>query len=386
MYKVSEEHEMLRELVKMLVRNELMPLEKNILDRFAAGQPAALSDEENLKLFKQCKELGLWALDVPEEAGGANLPAVALVGVNEELGYTAVPFTFPPDSPNLHMMLATVNPEQRKKYLEPYAAGETISAIAISEPGAGGDPAGMKTKGVKDGTDWVINGRKIWISRIAKADFTIVMAVTDSNLGARGGITAFLVDKGTPGLVVARAIPMLAGQRTYEVVFEDCRVPETQILGRIGAGFAPMQLRLTVRRLQMGAWCVGMTQRALDMLVEHANQRVTFGQRLADRQAIQWWIAEAAIKIHACRLMVYDAAAKSDAGKDVRTEASMVKLYGTEMATETIDHAMQTFGAMGVAKELPLQLMAQKVRTMRVYEGPSEVHRMVIARRILGGR
>ena len=120
------------------------------------------------------------------------------------------------------------------------------------------------------------------------------------------------------------------------------------------------------------------------MMVEHTKQRVTFGQRLADRQAIQWWIADAAMKIHACRLMVYDAAAKADAGKDVRTEASMVKLYGTEMATEIVDHAMQSFGAMGVAKELPLQLMAQKVRTMRVYEGPSEVHRMAIARRIIG--
>ena len=173
---------------------------------------------------------------MPEEAGGANLPAVALVGVNEELGYTCVPFTFPPDSPNLHMLLATANPEQRKKYLEPYAAGETTSAIAISEPGAGGDPAGMKTRAVKQGDDWVINGRKIWISRIAKADFTIVMAVTDPEKGSRGGITAFLVDKGTPGLVVARAIPMLAGQRTYEVVFEDCKVHESQVLGRIGAG------------------------------------------------------------------------------------------------------------------------------------------------------
>src|SRR3954453_24125680 len=126
--KVNEEHEMLRELVKKFWRKELMQLEKNILERFASGQPAALSDEENKKLFKQCKELGLCALDVPEETGGANLPAVALVGVNEELGYTCVPFTFPPDSPNLHMMLATVTPEQRKKYLEPYAAGETTSA------------------------------------------------------------------------------------------------------------------------------------------------------------------------------------------------------------------------------------------------------------------
>jgi acyl-CoA dehydrogenase len=386
MYQVSEEHSMLRDLVKKFVRNELMPLEKNILDRFAAGQPAALSDEENVKLFKQCKDLGLWALDVPEEAGGANLPAVALVGVNEELGYTAVPFTFPPDSPNLHMLLATANPEQRKKYLEPYAQGLTTSAIAISEPGAGGDPAGMKTRAVKDGNDWVINGRKIWISRIAKADFTIVMAVTDPEKGSRGGITAFLVDKGTKGLVVARAIPMLAGQRTYEVLFEDCRIPDTQMLGRIGQGFAPMQLRLTVRRLQMGSWCIGMTQRALDMLVEHANQRVTFGQKLADRQAIQWWVADAATKLHACRLMVMDAAVKQDEGRDVRMEASMIKVFATEMATEVIDHAQQAFGAMGVTQELPLSWLAQKVRTMRVYEGPSEVHRMVIARRILGGR
>ena len=136
----------------------------------------------------------------PEEVGGANLPAVALVGVNEELGYTAVPFTFPPDSPNLHMLLATANPEQRQKYLEPYAQGLTTSAIAISEPGAGGDPAGMKTRAVKDGNDWVINGRKIWISRIAKADFTIVMAVTDQEKGSRGGITAFLV----PGIIDPR--------------------------------------------------------------------------------------------------------------------------------------------------------------------------------------
>jgi acyl-CoA dehydrogenase len=382
----SEEHMMLRDLVKKFVRNELMPLEKNLLARFASGQPAALSDEENQELFKQCKELGLWALDVPEEAGGANLPAVALVGVNEELGYTAVPFTFPPDSPNLHMMLATVTPEQRKKYLEPYAAGETTSAIAISEPGAGGDPAGMKTRAVKDGDHWLINGRKIWISRIAKADFTVVMAVTDPNLGARGGITAFLVDKDTKGLVVARAIPMLGGLRTYEVVFEDCRIHERQVLGRIGQGFAPMQLRLTVRRLQMGAWCVGMAQRALDMLIEHANQRVTFGQKLADRQAIQWWIADAATKLHACRLMVMDAAVKQDQGRDVRMEASMIKVFATEMATEVIDHAQQAFGAMGVTLELPLTIMAQKVRTMRVYEGPSEVHRMVVARRVLGGR
>jgi acyl-CoA dehydrogenase len=384
MYELSEEHRMLRDVVAKFVDNELMPLEKAVIERDIKGQPIGLTDAELGPLHKKCKDIGLWALDCPEEVGGANLPSIALMGINEEIGRTCVPFTFPPDSPNLHMMMATVTPEQRIQYLEPYARGETVSAIAISEPGAGGDPADMKTKATLDGDHWVINGRKIWISRIAKADFTIVMAVTDMALKARGGITAFLVDKGTPGLIIQREIPMLGGQRTYEVVFENCRVHQSKVLGRVGAGFAPMQLRLTVRRLQMGAWCIGMARRALDMMMGHVTQRVTFGQKLSERQAIQWWIADAATKIHACRLMVLDAAAKADEGRDVRTEASMIKVFATEMASEVIDHAMQSFGAMGVTKELPLQLMAAKVRTMRVYEGPSEVHRMVIARRMLG--
>lgn len=380
---LSEEHRMLKDLVTKFVENELMPLETNVIAREIKGEEIGLTDEEQAPLLARCKELGLWGLDAPEEVGGVDLPAVALVGVNEEIGRTITPFTFPPDSPNLHMLLKTVDDWQRERYLDPYARGEAHSAIAISEPGAGGDPAGMMTKAVKDGDDWVINGRKIWISRVPRADFVIVMAVTDPALKARGGITAFIVEKGTPGFETERAIPMLAGHRTYEIVFDDCRVPERQVLGEIGAGFAPMQLRLTVRRLQIGAWCVGMARRALDMMRDHVKQRVTFGMALADRQAIQWWIADAAIKIHACRLMVLDAAIKQDNGQDVRTEASMIKVFATEMVTEIADHAMQAFGAMGMTKELPLQLLAQKARLMRIYEGPTEVHRMVIARRTL---
>jgi acyl-CoA dehydrogenase len=382
-FQLTEEQRMLQDLVTRFVDDELMPLERAVMARETSGEPGGLIAEELKPLHARCKELGLWGLDVPEEIGGADLDSVTLVAVNEALGKTCVPFTFPPDSPNLHMLLKTANDEQRAKYLDPYARGETVSAIAISEPGAGGDPSGMLTRAVQDGDDWVINGRKIWVSRIKNADFSIVMAVTDPEKGSRGGITAFLVDKGTPGFEVAREIPMLGGARTYEVVFEDCRVPATQILGEIGDGFGPMQLRLTVRRLQMGAWCVGMSERALSMMVEHATQRETFGSLLSDRQAIQWWIADAATRIHACRLMAYDAAWKADQGMDVRSEASMLKVFGTEMATDIIDRAMQAFGAMGVTKELPLQLMGQQVRTMRVYEGPSEVHRWVIARRII---
>jgi acyl-CoA dehydrogenase len=385
MFEIPEEHRMLQDLVAKFVDNELMPLESAVLKRETQGQNVYLTETEEAPLLAKCKDLGLWGLDVPEEFGGANLPTVALIGVYEEQARTPVPFTFPPDSPNLHMLMAVASDAQRKAYLEPYARGTAKSCIAISEPGAGADPAGMTTRAVQDGDDWVINGRKIWVSRVPYADFLIVMARTGE--GKRHeGISAFIVEKGTKGFIIEREIPMIGGQRTYELVFEDCRIPGSQLLGKLGQGFAPMQLRLTVRRIQMGAWCVGITRRALDMMMDHAKQRSTFGVKLADRQAVQWWIADAALKLHACRLMVLDAAAKQDAGQDVRTEASMVKLFGTEMAQEVLDHAMQTFGAMGVAKELPLQLMMQKVRTMRVYEGPSEVHRMVIARRLLSAR
>ena len=402
---LPEEHRMLADLVAKFVDRDLMPLEPAVLAREASGEKYGLTPDEEQPLLARCRELGLWALDVPEELGGANLPTTALMPINEELGRTVVPFVFPPDSPNLHMLLAVVSPEQRERYLKPYAAGEAVSAIAISEPGAGGDPAGMTTRAVRDGDHWVLNGRKIWVSRVPQADFLIVMARTGGrpiaekresqsdraspresdaqNAKRHDGISAFIVERGTPGFIIEREIAMIGGRRTYELVFEDCRIPASHILGEEGRGFAPMQLRLTVRRLQMGAWCIGMARRALQMLCEHARQRVTFGAKLADRQAIQWWVADAATRIHAARLMVMDAAAKQDRGEDVRTEASMVKLYATEMAGEILDHAMQAFGAMGMTKELPLQLLAAQVRVMRVYEGPSEVHRMVIARRFL---
>lgn len=385
LFELSEEHRMLKDLVAKFVDQELIPLEPAALAREIKGERMGLSAEEEARLHAKCKELGLWGLDVPEQFGGANLPAVALMAMNEELGRTCIPFFFPPDSPNLHMLMAACNEDQKQRYMLPYASGEKKSAIAISEPGAGGDPSGMTTRAVKDGSDYVINGRKIWVSRVPYVDFTIVMARVGE--GKRHeGITAFLVDKGTPGFIIEREIAMIGGQRTYELVFDNLRVPETQILGEIGQGFAPMQLRLTVRRLQMGAWCTGMAVRALGMLIDHAKQRTTFGMKLSDRQAIQWWIADAATRIHACRLMVLHAAAKQDSGGDVRTEASMVKIVATELAQDVIDHAMQAYGAMGMTRELPLQMMMQKVRTMRIYEGPSEVHRMVIARRLMAAR
>src|SRR5450432_1155175 len=385
-FELAEDHRMLKDLAARFVDDELMPLEAAVLAREAEGKGLGLGPSEHARLDEVSKKLGLWGLDAPQDVGGADLPQVALIGVNEHLGRTVTPYTLPPDSPNLRMLMATVTDRQREAYLAPYVAGKTISAIGISEPGAGSDPAGMTTKAVRDGDDWVINGRKIWISRAADADFTILMALTDTEKRARGGISAFLVDKGTPGFNVLRRTPMIGGAYTYEIALEDCRVEGWKLLGQEGAGFAPMQTRLGTRRIQMAAWAVGMAQRALDMIVEYAPQRKTFGMPLSERQAIQFWVAEAATKIHATRLMTYDCAWKLDQGRDVRNEISMIKWYATEMAYETVDRAMQAFGAMGMTKELPLAQMQAKLRTMRIYDGPTEVHKWVVARNLLGSK
>ena len=239
---------MIKELVARFVRDELLPLEPTVLAREAATGRMHLEPEEQQRLDALSREVGLWGLDASTEMNGFDLPVVAMVGVNEELGRTITPYDLPPDSPNLRMLLEAANEQQRERYLAPYARGETVSAIAISEPGAGGDPSALKSSAVRDGSDWVLNGRKIWISRAPQADWTIVMAVTDKALGSRGGISAFIVDKGTPGFKIERRIPMIGGASTYEILLEDCRIPATQLLGVEGKGFGPMQKRPTRSR------------------------------------------------------------------------------------------------------------------------------------------
>jgi alkylation response protein AidB-like acyl-CoA dehydrogenase len=382
----DEETAMIRETVARFVDRELIPLEPHYLkSKLPGGDHPELTPEQKQRLRTVSKDLGLWGLDAPEELGGHDLPTRTMAAVHEELGRTCVPFVLPPDSPNLRMLQAVGTDAQKKKYMQPYIEGRMVSAIAISEPGAGGDPAAMKTRAVRDGEQWVLNGRKIWISNARAADFVIVMARV-GNDQRQGGITSFIVEKGTPGFIIEREIPMLGGGSTYEIVFEDCRIPVDSVLGEIGKGYAPMQLRLRTRRLEMGSTCIGIARRARDMMCEHARQRETFGVRLAERQAIQWWVADITTRMHACQLMVRDAAEKTDRGEDVRHEASMIKVFATEMAYEACDHAMQTLGALGMTLEIPLNALWQKARLMRMYEGPSEVHRQSIARRVLGLR
>lgn len=380
------ETDMIRETVAKFVDRELIPLEPHYLkSRLPGSDNPELTAEQRERLRTVSKDLGLWGLDAPEDLGGHDLPTRTMAAVHEELGRTCVPFILPPDSPNLRMLQAVGTEGQKRKYMQPYIEGRMLSAIAISEPGAGGDPAGMKTRAVLEGDQWVLNGRKIWITNARRADFIIVMARV-GNDARQGGITSFIVEKGTPGFIIEREIPMLGGESTFEIVFEDCRIPKDSVLGEVGKGYAPMQLRLRTRRLEMGSTCIGIARRALDMLCEHATQRETFGVKLAERQAIQWWIADISTRIHACRLMVRDAADKTDRGEDIKREASMIKVFATEMAYEACDHAMQTLGALGMTLEIPLNALSQKARLMRMYEGPSEVHRQAIARRVLGLR
>jgi acyl-CoA dehydrogenase len=381
-----EETAMIRDTVARFVDRELIPLEPHYLkSKLPGGVHEGLADAHWQRLRTVSKDLGLWGLDAPEDLGGHDLPARTMAAVHEELGRTCVPFILPPDSPNLRMLQAVGTDAQKQRYMQPYIEGRMMSAIAISEPGAGGDPAAMKTRAVKDGDQWVLNGRKIWISNARAADFIIVMARV-GNDARQGGITSFIVEKGAPGFIIEREIPMIGGHTTYEVVFEDCRIPADSVLGEIGKGYAPMQLRLRTRRLEMGSTCIGIARRACDMLCEHARQRETFGVKLAERQAIQWWVSDISTRIHACRLMVQDAADKTDRGEEVKQEASMIKVFATEMAYEACDHAMQTLGALGMTLEIPLSALWQKARVMRMYEGPSEVHRQAIARRVLGLR
>jgi acyl-CoA dehydrogenase len=385
-FSLPDEVRMLNDLVHRFVEDELVPLEAAVMAREAAGKTSYLTDAERARVDSRAKELGLFGLDAPETVGGSDLPVTALVGVNEELGRTPVFYLLPPDTPNLTVLLSHGTNKQKAKYLPGLMSGEITTAIALSEPGAGSDPSGMKTRAERVSGGWEITGRKIWISNASKADFMIAFGVTGHGANGRPEVTAFLVDKGVPGLSVERRIPMLSGWTTYEVAFDKCRVDEDMVLGEVGKGWAPMQKRLDARRVQVAAWSVGAARRALEMMVSHSPQRITFGLPLSERQAVQFWITEAQTAIHASQLMCLNAAWKIDSGLEARTEVSMLKAFATEMAWTVIDRAMQLYGGMGVSKETPLYLLAENVRLARVYEGPTEVHLWRSARDILKGR
>ncbi len=386
-FTLPEELRMLRDTVARFVREELLPLEREVIKREAERglTDAPLIDPDVEKeLGRKAKAIGLYGIDVPEEYGGQNLGMLAKAVVIEELKTSIVPFVLPPDSPNLWMLRETCKGGQIEKYLLPYASGDKKSAIAISEPGAGSDPAGMKTRAEYKNGKWVLNGQKIWISHARQADFMIVMAVTDPAKGSRGGMTAFLVDKGTKGLSIPSVFNTMGEHAPYAVFLDNVELSDDQVLGDVGNGFGPMQNRLGVRRMEIACRALGYARRCMDLMLTQANQRKTFGALLAERQQVQWWLADSWQEMEMVRWITWRLAWKMDQGDtNWRREASMVKLQGSEMIARVSDRAIQLLGGMGVSKDMPLEYIARAVRVLRIFEGPSEVHRWVIARDLL---
>ena len=386
-FTLPEELRMLRDTVARFVREELIPLEPMVIRREAerglTDAPLIPPDVE-AQLEAKAKAIGLFGVDVPEEYGGQNMGMLAKAVVIEEMKYSITPFLLPPDSPNLWMLRKTCKGDQIAKYLLPYASGEKKSSIAITEPSAGADPAGMQTRAEYRNGKWVLNGQKIFISGARKADFIIVIAVTDPKKGSRGGMTAFIVDKGTRGLSIPSVFTTIGEHAPYAVFLDDVEVSDDQILGEIGNAFGPMQDRLGVRRMEIACRAMGYARRCLDLMIPQANQRKTFGALLADRQAVQWWLADSWQEVEMVRWITWRLAWKMDQGvKDWRREAAMVKLQGSEMVGRVVDRAMQLFGGMGMTKDMPLEYISRVSRVMRIYEGPSEVHRWFIARDLL---
>jgi (R)-benzylsuccinyl-CoA dehydrogenase len=386
-FEIPETTRMVRDTVKRFVQEELIPHEPLIIRREAergyTDEPL-IPPELEKAMQEKARALGLWGVDVPEEYGGQNLGMLTKCAVIEEIKNTILPFVLPPESPNLFFLHELCKGTQVDRYLLPYARGEKKSCLALSEPGAGSDAGAIKTRATRKNGKWLLNGSKTWISNARRADFMIVMAKADVAEGGKAAMTAFIVDKNTTGVTITDPIPMIGEHSPYSIFFDNVEVADDQVLGEVGQAFTPLKKRLSVRRLDIAARCVGLATRCLGMMIEQANNRSTFGTLLADRQAVQWWIADSYQELEMVRLLVYKLACRVDRGEsDLRLDGAMVKVQATEMIGRVVDRAIQLFGGMGLSKELPLEYIARQVRVLRVVEGPSEVHRWTIGRELL---
>jgi acyl-CoA dehydrogenase len=353
-------------------------------------------DEETIvRLRALAKADGLWAPHLPPEAGGTGLGFLAYAHLNEEIGRSAhAQLVFncqAPDAGNGEILHLFGSDEQKERFLRPLVGGEVRSFFSMTEPeNPGSDPTTLQTRAVRDGDDWVIDGHKWFSSGAEGAAFGIVMAVTDPDAPPHRRASQILVPAETPGVEIVRAVPVLGhrgrGWSTHcEVRYTGVRVPVANTLGEPGDGFRIAQKRLGPGRIHHVMRWLGQMQRAFELMCGHALEREAFGGPLAEKQTIQNWIADSAAEIHACRLMTLDAAHKIDQGDEARVEVSLIKFYAARVLHDVIDRALQTHGARGLTDESPLAAMYAMARGARIYDGPDEVHRMVVARRILKG-
>ncbi|WP_019808898.1 acyl-CoA dehydrogenase family protein [Saccharomonospora halophila] len=378
-FSLSVEEREIRDWVRTFVQKELVPLEQEVLRRERAHQPGLTGDELS-ELQLKAKESGFWGVQTPEEYGGMGLSATMTALLEAELGRTYVPFRFGGAADNI---LFHANEEQKQRYLLPTIEGTRTSCFAITEPGAGSDAKAIRTTARKDGSDWIINGEKTFITGGNEADFTMVFAITDPEKGANGGVTCFLVDRDMGWR--SEYIDTMGEWGPASLIFDNVRVPESQILGELGQGFTLAMQWIGRGRYLLPARAIGSCERLVSMAIEHANTRETFGAPIADRQAIQWMIADSGVEIEALRWLVLHAAWQVDQGMDSRHAQSMAKLFGGQKANEIVDRVLQIHGGMGYTRELPVERWYRELRLLRIYEGTDEIQRRTIARNLLKG-
>jgi alkylation response protein AidB-like acyl-CoA dehydrogenase len=379
-FSLSDEQRAIRDTARDFIRTEVMPLEQLALARERRHEPALQGDEMR-ELQLKAKAFGFWGLATPESYGGMELPAVTQSLIWTELGRTFIQFRFGGEADNI---LFEADASQRKEYLEPTIAGDRISCFAITEPGAGSDAANIRLSARRDGDDWILDGEKTFITNGNDADFAIVVAVTDSEKDVRdGGSTAFLVDRSMGW--TSSPIQTMGEGGPAALSFQHVRVPGRNILGEIGQGFELGMQWIGKGRYTIPSHALGIAERALQMAIDQANTRVTFGKPIAANQAIQWMIADSETELEAARWLILRAAWTVDQGLDPRHSSSMAKLFGANMVNNVVDRVMQIHGGMGYTRELPIERWYRQVRLYRIFEGTDEMQRLIISRDLLRG-
>jgi acyl-CoA dehydrogenase len=396
-FETEPEFEAKLEWMRGFVRDEIIPLETLDLDLDTFNRISAPMKEE-------VKARGLWAAHLPPELGGGGFGQVKLGLMHEILGQTAYgPSIFgnnAPDSGNAELIASGIemNPEkewQRERWLEPLLAQEIRSAFSMTEPGAGADPTLLKTTAVRDGDEWIINGHKWFTSNGSVADILCVMAVTNPDVHPYQGSSMIIVPAATPGVNIVRDVPTMEhpvehtgrlGGHT-EIIYSDVRVPYENLIGNEGDGFVLAQKRLGPGRIHHCMRWLGQSKRAFDMLNERAVSRFTHGSVLAEKQTIQNWVADSMAEMTAARLMTLYAAWKIDqvGAPAARVEIAMIKYYGATVLYNVIDRAIQVHGSLGFSTDMPLEHMYRAARAARIYDGPDEVHKVTVARKVLKG-
>ena len=378
-WQLPEELVMLRDTVRRFMDAQVHPLEEK-LDHDTVGLPR----EQLVELQAKARALGLWALQTPAAYGGAGLSVLGQVVVAEEAAKCRMGAFFPAlgafggNPPNI---MFKASAEQFDRYAKPIVDGTMSKAYtAITEASGGSDPArAIQLKAVRDGDGYLLNGSKMWISHAPDADWGVIYARTGEG---RQGISAFLLEKNTPGVTFSR-IPVMASFAPYELHFDNVRIPADRLIGAEGQGFSLAGEFLVHGRILYAAGPIGIAQSALDMTCQWAKDRVVFGGKLADKQGIQWMLVDSEVDLRAARLLMYQAASNADLGRDVRVDASVAKMFGTEAAYRVLDRCIQIHGALGISTELPLERWFRDLRVKRLGEGATEVQREVIARSLV---